>query len=321
MLTQLRQLARLYGIQTSYIDVHQRKHEADSESLMLILSAMGAPVRSMKDVASALKQRREALAVDDTPSVIVAWNGRTKGIPRGEVVLENGLRHNSARTLPPGYHQLRSRGHSSLIISAPIAAYFPFRRMEWGIFAPIYALRSQRSYGAGDLTDFEAISDWTMGFGGRVAATLPLLAGFLDEPFEPSPYAPASRLFWNEFYIDMTRVPEFAQSPAARRQAETLPRRTAFVDYRTQMSLRQDILRRLARTIFSSPSEERRAAFDRFIEADPEVERYAEFRAAMDRTGRGWQSWPPRMRLGRIESGDYREADRSYHLYAQWVVQ
>ena len=52
------------------------------------------------------------------------------------------------------------------------------------------------------------------------SATLPMLAAFLDEPFEPSPYSPASRLFWNEFYLERRahpRVPRLAGDPGRRR--------------------------------------------------------------------------------------------------------
>ena len=48
-----------------------------------------------------------------------------------------------------------------------------------------------------------------------MVATLPMLAAFLDEPYEPSPYSPASRLFWNEFYLNIERIPEFQKSPKA----------------------------------------------------------------------------------------------------------
>jgi hypothetical protein len=37
--------------------------------------------------------------------------------------------------------------------------------------------------------------------------TLPLYAAFLDDPFDPSPYAPASRLHWNEVYLDDADLP------------------------------------------------------------------------------------------------------------------
>src|SRR5262249_35832448 len=63
---------------------------------------------------------------------------------------------------------------------------------RWGIFAPMYALHSRRNPAAGDLTDFENLMDWMHGLGATVAGTLPLLGAFLDEPFDPAPYAPAT---------------------------------------------------------------------------------------------------------------------------------
>jgi hypothetical protein len=77
--------------------------------------------------------------------------------------------------------------------------------------------------------------------------TLPMLAAFLDEPFNASPYAPVSRLYWNEFYLDVTKIPELAQCPAAqallgsaefRRQLEAA-RRQSLVDYRKVMALKR----------------------------------------------------------------------------------
>ena len=38
-----------------------------------------------------------------------------------------------------------------------------------------------------------------------MVATLPLLATFLDDVSETSPYRPASRLLWNEFYLDVNQ--------------------------------------------------------------------------------------------------------------------
>ena len=62
--------------------------------------------------------------------------------------------------------------------------------------------------GCGSFSDLGDLRRWVEGLGGSVTATLPLFAQFLDESMlEPSLYSPASRLFWNETYIDVTRAP------------------------------------------------------------------------------------------------------------------
>src|ERR1051325_3234081 len=129
--------------------------------------------------------------------------------------------------LPPGYHHLdiemAGRTASALIISAPIKSYSdPAIRKSSGVFLPMYAAHSSESWGAGNLGDWQKLSEWVASLAGRVVSTLPLLAAFLDRPLcEPSPYSPASRLFWNEFYLDVPRVPEFSRCPAARQLVES----------------------------------------------------------------------------------------------------
>ena len=141
--------------------------------------------------------------------------------------------------LPLGVHRLESGAHRCAILSAPTRAWrAPGAGDAWGIFAPLYALHSERSWGVGDLTDYANLLTWTRGLGGETLATLPLLASFLgwpgsteaDRPFDPSPYAPASRLFWNELYLDPVRCPEFAGNPrgaSARGQRGDAPARSA----------------------------------------------------------------------------------------------
>ena len=67
--------------------------------------------------------------------------------------------------LPLGYHrltvELRGQSAEALIISAPVRAFqapsphLPERK-TWGVFLPLYALHSERSWGSGDFTDLEA---------------------------------------------------------------------------------------------------------------------------------------------------------------------
>ena len=69
---------------------------------------------------------------------------------------------------------------------------------------------------AGESATCATCGSWPVGLpsaGRRVVGTLPLLAAFLDEPFDPSPYSPVSRLFWNELYLDVDAVPELHDAP------------------------------------------------------------------------------------------------------------
>ena len=215
------------------------------------------------------------------------------------------------RPLPTGYHrlslELKGQRHEMMLISAPMRAHFPFKRKEWGVFAPLYSLHSKRSPNAGDLTDFETLVDWMGVLGGRVAATLPLLASFMDKPFEPSPYLPASRLFWNEFYTDVGE---------SRRAS-----RSDLVDYRKEMEFRRSVLEKDAAALFKGGRNEARTRFDAFVKHDPELKAYAAFRAATEAQQAGWREWPKRMRDGDIRPGDYSASAERYHLYAQWRVQ
>ena len=211
--------------------------------------------------------------------------------------------------LPRGYHRwwLALPGCSCdiLVIAAPRWAYLlPEPGRTWGVFLPPYALHAGRNWGAGDLTDLEALLEWIGELGGGLAGTLPLLATFLDEPFDPSPYAPVSRLFWNEFYLDVTRLPELEHCPAAREllhspalQREiTVLRAAPLVDYRRGMAVKRRLLELLARCLpGDSP---RHAALRRWAAAHPEAEDYARFRAAVERRRAPWPAWPARMRDG-----------------------
>ena len=67
-------------------------------------------------------------------------------------------------------------------------------------------------------------------------ATLPLYATFLDEPFDPSPYSPISRLHWNEAYHrDVTTS-----------RSAAVPTRRAHVDWRELARVAVDQLVRAA---------------------------------------------------------------------------
>ena len=163
--------------------------------------------------------------------------------------------------LPQGYHELSvelgGRRCTSLLIAAPAEA-FDDGTVGWGGFLPLHALHSERSWGTGDFSDADALSGWLAERGGRAFSALPLLAAFLgDRPFEPSPYLPVSRLFWNELYVDPRRLAEFEHCTTARRLVESAAfrervaalRAAALVDYRGAMALKRRVLELLQREL------------------------------------------------------------------------
>ncbi|NUQ64597.1 MAG: 4-alpha-glucanotransferase [Pirellulales bacterium] len=237
--------------------------------------------------------------------------------------------------LPWGYHRLHvdfaGRHAESLVIAAPRRVYEGppgERRPFWGAFLPLYAFHRDSSWGAGDFSDLEVLMRWVAQKGGSLVATLPQLATLWELDADPSPYSPASRLFWNEFYLDVTRIPEFSGCEAARRILEQpeiredldAMRMERLVNYPRQMRIKRRILEALL-DCFERRSGPRQGELERYRQAHPQVDEFARFRAAGERLGRFWTDWPEPLRSGRISPHDYDERIYRYHLYTQWQTE
>jgi 4-alpha-glucanotransferase len=276
----LRELARFYSIETSYTDAGGKKQQASKDALVAAIEK-----RAGVPVDRAAKERTERVL---EPVVVLWGNDRTidVNLPNNERVewdlhLEDGA-WRSGRTdvlggtitldqpLPNGYHTLMLNGgaHGALVIAAPQKAFAP-RAKTWGLFTPLYAARTRRSWGAGDLGDLLAWSSWVDHHGGGIVATLPMLAAFDDEP---SPYSPVSRLFWNEMYLDVTRLPEFQPGDADAGAIAHL-QQTRAVDYAAVRREKRRVVERCAERFGWSPE------FDDFAARAKE---YAEFRAGLE---------------------------------------
>ena len=235
-------------------------------------------------------------------------------------------------SLPWGYHkfglEIGGSRQETLIISAPVRAYLPAdveNGRMWGVFIPTYALQTRNTMGSGDYSALGTLAEKVAELGGQTVATLPLMPAFLDEPFEPSPYAPVSRLLWNEFYIDINKVPEISASSEAQdilQSSKVLTdikelRNLTLVDYRQLMALKRNLLEKGCDLLLSKKAKGFRD-FQDYIQANPRVEDYASFRATMERQRATWQSWPQRLKDGHLNEADYDEKSRLYYMYAQW---
>ena len=235
--------------------------------------------------------------------------------------------------LPTGYHRLHitigDLARETNLFVAPSQAYgaadAPVK--SWGLFCPVYALGSEKNWGVGDLSDLASLLDIAGELGAGAVATLPLLAAFLDEPFNPSPYAPVSRFFWNELFLDVSRIAELSYCPTARSMMESTAflrerqelRESRYVDYRRAMALKRSVLEQLLRCLLAKESQ-RRGQFQKFVASHARAQDYGAFRAKAERERATWQNWQASPRNGTLRPGDYDEEARQYHLYVQWLA-
>ncbi len=250
--------------------------------------------------------------------------------------------------LPTGYGEFRfhlgGRRYRATVAIAPTMAYRPTdsdktephtkkkKKRRWGIFAPLYSLHRDGRSSLGDLGDLEDITRWVASQGGDVVGTLPLLASFLDNPCIPSPYAPVSRLYWNEVFLDLDTIPEWQNCPRAqqlmgRGPEESLKHGTeddplsdhSWINYRTEMATKRQALEAMLLQLESTPSD-RREAFYAFAKQDKKAARYAGFRAISEKRQQPWVEWPKSLRGGSLRKSAFKAEVQRYHLYVQWVL-
>ncbi len=348
----LLKLARSFGIETSYRDHTHKIHRASPESLVAVLGAWGVDAQGPRQVEEALRHQLNRQQ-DVLPKVCVIWSDQVPSVPFAprtgghepvtlELVEEDGTTR-SGRVwprweetkgplrrrrlvlpwqLPWGYHRLWVRAPGlegrTRVIVAPQTAYLPPQPRMWGVFLPLYALASRHSWGSGDLNDLHTLCRWVKSLGGTMVGTLPLLPTLWHEPYDISPYSPASRLFWNEMYLAPQGLPERALvnvSWAQERQWAAVRarlKRQRLVDYPQAMAVKRQLLEALSQSMVGLPSRE--ACFQQWIDAHPRARDYAAFCAAKD-----LGQTPP---LG-CERAGHAQASRlrRYHLYVQWNLE
>lgn len=239
--------------------------------------------------------------------------------------------------LPVGYHHINVEGPgleaSSLLVVAPPC---PEPDRAWGAFLPLYALRTERDWGVGTYPDLARLARWIGTVGGTLVGTLPLYPSL---PGDTSPYLPATRLGWNELYVDPTALPEAAMAAdrlgSEQFQADLAKVRQSFyVDYPTTSALVRRALAPMAEAVFAGPSG-RRDELEAFGRAHPELVAYARFRsacAARDSDGdapflpgdASPHVAPPTApallsEAGSLDAGPL-DVEARYHLYAQWAA-
>ncbi len=121
--------------------------------------------------------------------------------------------------LPLGWHELVAdvaqtgeRASAPLVVTPArlaLPAQLGAAGQRWGFMAQLYSVRSQRSWGLGDLADLTELLDWSgRELGADFLLVNPLQAAEPVGHMSPSPYLPSSRRFTNPVYIRVEDVPE-----------------------------------------------------------------------------------------------------------------
>lgn len=256
--------------------------------------------------------------------------------------------------LPLGYHDLEVtvsfegetlRSETRLIV-CPDRAWIPPELAHGkaaGVAISLYGLRSARNWGCGDFTDLARVIDWVADdLGGSFVSLNPLHTIPNRQPFNTSPYLPASIFFRNPIYIDVERVEEFAESQRARAlfespeiQAELHSLREApYVEYERVYSLKLRFLQIAFENLLerSRAGSARAAAFEDYCRQEGELlECYATY-CALDEWIHDvraevwtWPDWPEEYRDPDSPAvGVFREANRQrvlFHKYLQWLTE
>jgi 4-alpha-glucanotransferase len=257
------------------------------------------------------------------PTIAIRLDGSRHALPGaaslvGEDGNETKVREDFPGDLAPGWYRLYTRdGQQATVVAAPPRV--PPAPTTWGWMLQLYALRSARSWGIGDLGDLRDFVDWTAAEHGAGAVLLnPLHAPGPTHPVQPSPYTPSSRRFANPLALRIEDIDAYRRAdPGTRAEVDALrvSPTTPRIDHDLVWVAKRDALELLWR------AEGRPSPLD-----DPSVSAglrdWATYCALAERHGGRWSRWPEPLRDvgGRAVAAARRELAPRLAFHA-WVQQ
>jgi 4-alpha-glucanotransferase len=301
----LQQLAAVHGVATEYDDQRGRPVQVAAAAVVRILAALGVDASSPAAIAAALaaeaSQRRDRLA----PRFIAARQGVTRRVElraadglAARVRLEDGtwrdvpvssdgeLAWLAVDRWPVGWHTLvvtTAEEHAEVpVCVAP--QRLPAGDRAWGWMTQLYAVRSNGSWGVGDLRDLGTLAGWTAARGGGLLLVNPLHAVAPGVPVQPSPYYPASRRWTNPLYLRIEDTEAYAAAPAEVRERvdgmrAEIENRSELVDRDSSWAVKLTALSLLAPYATESA-------------IDPTLADFATWCALAEVYGNDWREWP-----------------------------
>lgn len=263
--TALRALARDLGIGTDYWGFDGTLKNVTDDTLRKVVAALGHRIENDEDLAAVRAEREREPWRRTLPPVTVLREDHESSIPvhvdhgtgvSAHLRLESGehrdlhqmedftapfdlggrlrgrARFHLPAGLPLGWHRVvaeTSTGtHEADVVVTPARLRVHEKlgaRRGFGLQAQLYSVRSDRSWGIGDLGDMRDLAAISAArHGADFLLVNPLHASYPTAPVEASPYLPVTRRFMSPLYLRIEDVPELRDLPPYARQRITLLR-------------------------------------------------------------------------------------------------
>ena len=367
---ELGRLAEAHGVATEYWDQAGGRVRVSATTVTAVLGALGVSAVDEEAIAEGLDQARLRDWRRVLPPVFVGMQGEDRRlrvhVPHGALVavrvdLEDGTRRQLAQMdfwVEPQLVDGELIGEASFTVPADLALGWHTvvaqtangktsgslvmtpRRLDpdsklgprqWGFMTQLYATRSGRSWGLGDLRDCADLAEWSgRELGAGFLLINPLHAASPIAPMAPSPYLPVTRRFANPIYLRIEDIPEFdSLSPTLRARIEQLAT-TLQLRNETNALLDRDAVWAAKRTalevIATAPlSADRRSKFLAYCAQEGEgLIDFATWCALCDEFGAESSAWPAGFEHPRSPAvAEFRAehlAAVEFHRWLQWLV-
>lgn len=211
--------------------------------------------------------------------------------------------------LPLGYYTLTINAQflnfTSLIVVAPQQPFSSpelYLEKKWGLFAPVYSLRSSSNFGCGDLHDLEKLALWCKEIGGNLIGSLPINPT-VENQQRFNPYRPESALYWNEIYLDLNELDWISSENFNQTVKDNILKlqQTDRVDYFAVRELKRKIIQDILQNSYSNIAPQ----LENYLKTNRQTHEYAQFKAQYEEKTRPLENL---------------DINYRYHLFVQWQM-
>jgi len=367
---ELARLAAAFGVATEYWDQAGNHVDVSAVTVEAVLRALGLDVSSSESIALALDEISLRDWRRMLPPVFVSRQGEDRRlwihVPHGtpasvwvefedggsrvldqiewwvEPVTVDGVLVGEASfsvpgDLPLGWHRVVARTDVAeastpiVVASQHLEPGVITGPRQWGFMTQVYAMRSQESWGLGDLHDLRTLATWSASeLGAGFVLINPLHAASPVPPMSPSPYLPVTRRFANPMYLHIEDIPEFARlTPAVQDRVERLAAELRRLNDTDDLIDRDAVwaAKRVALQAIhlAGMADDRRAQYDAFLaQQGSGLTDFATWSAISDTHGPIPGDWPVELAHPALPGvAAFREAHADnvdFHCWMQWLI-